>query len=31
VKPLNHLIEIGLVEADGVKNDPGRVYSAIIK
>ena len=28
---LNHLMEIGLVAANGAKNDPGRVYSAIIK
>lgn len=28
---LKHLIAIGLVEASGVTNDPGRVYSAIIK
>ena len=28
---LNHLMEIGLLAANGAKNDPGRVYSAIIK
>ena len=28
---LNHLMEIGLVIANGTKNDPGRVYSTTIK
>ena len=27
----NHLMEIGLVTANGTKYDPGRVYSGIIK